>query len=173
MSEHIEVVKRCWRTDYSTVTSEQIQVLHAAAGIVAELGELCAARNEAGFLNEAGDVIFYCEALVLAINALGGPVVRLADTYQLEYQQQRNRLKLENLSNWAHPMLEHAKKVMNGYGNVDSLALALSMFWVRFVTILSREGYSVSEARAANVEKLNKRFTKGYNAIEAAAKKDS
>lgn len=166
MSEHIEVVKRCWRTDYSTCSSEQIQVLHAAAGIVAELGELCAARNEAGLLNEAGDVIFYCEALVLAIEAVGGPTIKLATDVNAQYQ-------LEGLFPWGCQLLEHAKKVMQGYGNVDSLALALSMFWVRFAATLNREGYGLDEARAANVAKLNKRFTKGYNVSEAAAKKDS
>lgn len=166
MSEHIEVVKRCWRTDYSTCSSEQIQVLHAAAGIVAELGELCAARNEAGLLNEAGDVIFYCEALVLAIEAVGGPTIKLATDVNAQYQ-------LEGLFPWGCHLLEHAKKVMQGYGNVDSLALALSMFWVRFAATLNREGYGLDEARAANVAKLNKRFTKGYNVSEAAAKKDS
>ena len=169
MSEHIEVVKRCWRTDYSTCSSEQIQVLHAAAGIVAELGELCAARREPEFLSEAGDVIFYCEALVLAIEAVGGPTIKLATDVNAQYQ---HRMGLEGLFPWGCQLLEHAKKVMNGYGNVDSLALALSMFWVRFAATLNREGYGLDEARAANVAKLNKRFTKGYNVSEAAAKKD-
>ena len=169
MGEHIEVVKRCWRTDYSTCSSEQIQVLHAAAGIVAELGELCAARNEAGLLNEAGDVIFYCEALVLAIEAVGGPTIKLATDVNAQYQ---HPMGLEGLFPWGCQLLEHAKKVMNGYGNVDSLTLALSMFLVRFAATLNREGYSLDEARAANVAKLNKRFTKGYNVSEAAAKKD-
>lgn len=154
--------------------SLELNLVHAAVGLVGEVNEFRNAKDRPHAMEELGDADFYLTAAELSYaHAKGMDVNDLFDdlsavSYATPF------IELERFDAEAHILLDTAKKlwIYEKKAVIETLPKLFYNCRERQVMMLRSWGFTVGGIRDANVDKLIKRYPTGYTNQAAQARAD-
>ena len=151
------------------LTAEKAHLLHMAIGVSGEVAELAMAVTKENAQEEAGDIEFYLQGMTLHRADIGS---RIYDPLPRKVAEVEN-LK-EALVESAGLLLDVVKKYAIYNKQLD--VLALNQHWYNMHHLLANLYQIWNTDRQAiisqNVDKLNKRYVRGYSDTEAQVRAD-
>ena len=165
LKDMVSVLQKPGHEIHDSITGAKCNLMHHAIGVAGEMLELQFAlenNDKANLMEEAGDLAFFTEGLVIAVN--------LDLSVEDIINDRPSARGYKSLHHAADALVDMVKKhVMYGKG-LDSVAVCVTAealcFWLSY--LLEFHGLSLKEAIAANKQKLSKRY-EGFTYSDEAA----
>ena len=154
-----------------SLTPEKCHLLHMAYGVIGEAGEALDADGKEHLLEECGDMEFYLQGMTLNGSQIG--VTNYTGTLKVYHETIISSLQ-EKLVVETAKLADALKKPLLYNKEFDYLKINDHWFTVHYFleSIYALLGTTRQAVIAANVDKLNKRYVKGYSDTEAQQRND-
>lgn len=153
-----------------SLTPDKCHLLHMAYGVIGEAGEALDADGKAHLLEECGDMEFYLQGMTLNGSQIG--VTNYTGTLKVFHASVSNlqdKLMVETAK-----LADALKKPLMYNKKFDYEKINDHWFVVHQIleSIYAMLGTTRQAVISANVDKLNKRYVKGYSDTEAQQRND-